>query len=448
MANGLFMSPAQVRAAENQLRARQAQLQDPLAGAFFNLGNALGGGAVQLFGGDPRSPAEIRAGELQALAADTDFSSGQSVMDTANRLNEAGFTNEAFQFLQAIPKTVVPPKRVVDEFVREETVGDTTKRFIFQRDNFGFLTKAGEVSDTFSADSNLFQFSSKFLSDVNFDEDIRSSVLNRLANRPEFTSTLPGGGTDVEELAPFTGLIQKVANDLKASHRDTIGQAFLNGNINRQQAELAEGLSDDFYINEAFKRFIAGGGVEANIDRDFIGGADVELSGVLDTTDPNTLQQNIDQGNAKAQAVADVAARTGNLVVGNPKTGEFRLGNITPETAAQVFSRLDNKTDGQIVEELAAQGFSFTPEMLESHAARWQLMRENPVFTATLINLSDTPDLRDSRATELINEFEASNNFPRFASASAIFAYLRRLQRPQRPEPEFTERELFEDVAG
>lgn len=421
---GLFEDPTDVGIAEAQARAAS----DPsamLRGSLFNLGQAGGGAMMRGFGGDPRSPLQKRAGEVQGIARQIDFQDPASIMQGINNMNQAGFQAEAFKLFSALPAGRKPEKVITSRFVQDEQVGNTTKRFLFERDNFGFTHKVGEISSTAKTDP-LFKHDVSFQKDVRFNEASKASFLGRMAQRPEFKSFVDD--TDPEELVQFTGLVQKVANDLKESHREQISQAFLGGQVDSQQATLMTSKSDDWYLDKAYERFVQGGGIEANIDRGFdIAGADVVLAPGIDTTDPTTLLQNQVQTSKRAKAISDVAARTGELVVGDPRTGGFTLKQMNPAQAREVFSRLDNKTDDMLIQQLEGQGFQFTPEMLESHSSRWQLMRENPVATAKFLSLADSPDLREAEVTRYLDELQEGNNFQGFANSAAIFQYLRRI---------------------
>jgi len=426
---GLFANPQDVALAEQQAQ-RSQRPQDILRGSLFNLGQQGGNVLRRQQGEETRSPAQLKAIKLQELAKTIDFKDPESITTGMNTMNENGFQAEAFKLLEALPAPVKAQKQVVDEWIQTEKIGGSQKKFLFQRDNFGFITKAGEVSDKAdSSKGSLFKFDSSFQSDVNFDEDSRGSFLGRVANLPEFKSLVDD--TDPEQMEQFTGLVQKVANDLKDSHRDQIGQAFESGQITAQKANLLTSRSDDFYLNEAYNRFKRGGGFGANIDTGFgIGGADVELSASQDTTDPATLQGNEARVAAKKKAVADVASRVDQLMVADPRTGGFRLNKMTPQQATEAFSRMDGKTDEALQAQLESQGFQFTPELFESHAQRWQLMRENPVATAKFLSLNDSPDLQAAEVARHLSDLDDNNNFQSFATSAEIFKYLGRLSTP------------------
>lgn len=438
MASGLFATPDQVRAAQQQNLNNSFNPDRPfdsVAQGLFGLGNAAGGSLRRFTGEDTRSNAEKDAGKITGIVKKVDFNDPNSIMGAANQLNANGFTDQAFKFLSAMPASKLPPKQIVDEVVREETVGNTTKRFIHQLDNYGFLHKVGEVSDKIDdgGAGRLFRFDQSFQSDVNFDQDSRTSFLGRLQNRPEFKSLVDD--TDPEELTKFSGLIQKVANDLKDQHRDAVGQSFLGGQIGAQEANLLTARSDDFYLNEAYKRFVEGGGVEANIDRGFdIGGAGVNLSPDRDTTNPSVLLANKQRTDKKTAAIANVANRQEELVVADPKTNGFRLGKLTPQQAGSVFSRMDGKSDDQIRQELEGQGFAFDSKLFETHAQRWQIMRENPVAVSLFLTNNDNTNLREAEVTRYLDELDSNDNFQAFASATSIFKYLRRLSPPEQKQ--------------
>jgi hypothetical protein len=422
MANGLFMTPEDVQMAQRTGPISRDQMQNTLRGSFFDLGGGVSRGLTTAFGGDPRTPLEKRQGEVSSIVKKAKLSDPVSVRSTINELNQAGFTNEAMKLFDILPKPSKTQKTVVAEWMRDETVGNTTKRFLFQRDNFGFINKVGEVSSSVKPIRH-FTSDQEWQRDINFNDDTRRSTLARLSQLPEFKSFV--NDTDPEELEKFSGLLVKVANDLK----DDLRSQLAGMDPTQVPQQLTFPRSDAFFLNEAYKRFVAGGGVEANINRGFnIAGADVKLDPLKDTTDPTTLASRVEQGEKKAAAINRVAAEAGKLVVGDPRQGQFRLGGLNPQQAGQVFSGLDNKTDEQIQTELEGMNFQFTPELLESHATRWGYMRELPQVTAKFINLSDSPDLYNAERARLLDQLNEANNYSAFAKASEILKYIERIK--------------------
>jgi hypothetical protein len=432
---GLFMTPEEALMAQRAQTSSMTrdQMNNVLRGSLFNLGGGLSRGLTQAFGGDPRSPLEKRQAGVSEIIRRADLTDPQSVRGTIAKLNQEGFTNEAMSLFDLLPAPRKPEKTVVDEWIQTESVGDTTKKFLFQRDNFGFITRVGEVSATAKNPIQGFQLGQEWQRDIQFDDDSRGTFLSRLAGDPAFEGFGPFSDTDPEELGAFTGLIAKVANDLKDSHRRAINDAVFNGQMTRAQAEAAVAPNDDFYLDTAYQRFTQAGGVEANIDRGMnIAGADVKLAPRVNTTDPDTLDARIAQADAKAAAVAQVAERAGKLVVGDPRTGEFRVGGMNPQQVQSVFSRMDQKSDADIRAQLEADGFQFNEELFQSHAVRWQWMREMPSVTAKFINLADNQDLFDAERARLLDQLESANNFPAFAKATEVLKYIDRIKPPRK----------------
>ncbi len=446
---GLFMSPQDALIMQQQQNASMDPFaaENQIRGSLFNLGGGLGRGLIQATGGDPRSLVERRAAGLQDAMQGIDFNDPASITATMNRLNEAGFQNEALTLLQAIPTPQKPQKQVVDEWIQVTGQGNTTRRSLFQRDNFGFVTEVGAVTDT--AQLGTFNgLGNEWQRDVQFDEDSRNTFFGQVSQLDTFKSLV--GDTDLEDLGQFTGLIAKVANDLKDDHRRAINEAVMNGVMTTSQANAAVAPSDDWYLSEAYRRFEAAGGIKANIDTGMgIQGASVSLDPRADTTNPQTLQARIERGEKKAEAIANVAARTGSLVLGNPETGQFTVGGLAPEQASLVFNNLFNKTDEQVANELTSMGFEFTDQMFDSHAKVWQLMRENPFVTSKFVNLTDNKDLYDAEATRVLDQLDEANNFQQFATASRILKYIRRVGPSQASRKQQEElRKLEEEVSG
>jgi Tfp pilus assembly protein PilZ len=426
---GLFMTPGAVQAQQQAPALTEDQMQQVLRGSFFNLGGGMGRGLTQAFGGDPRSPAEKQASVLQESMKQIDFNNPQTIVDTMNELNDKGFQAEAFKLMEALPAQTKPQKHIVDEWFKTSTVGDTTRKSLWQRDNLGFIHEVGPVSDTY-VPATFAGFNQEWQRDVKFDTNQANTAVNRLKNLPSFKGFGPMSDTDdPEELKPMLGLIQKVANDLKDRDRQQIMQ--LPTSQANQLLEITP--SDDQYLDKAYTMWLEGGGVEANIDRGFnMAGADVSLAPTTNTTDVDTLQARIESGEKQAAALAEVAARTGTLVRGDAESGQFNIENIPAQDAAAVFSRLDSKSDEDVMGELESMGYQFTPELFESHAKVWQIMREQPELTAAFMPYLANQDLFTARASEVLDQLEESQNFPVFASSSRILKYLSNISMSRR----------------
>lgn len=438
---GLFMSPQDVllaeAAARQQAGAQQGGPQSVLQGSLFNLGN-VGGDALQRgLGQSTVTPMQRRAAELQRLAKRIDFADPKSIMAGVNDLNKAGFQEEAMKIYEMLPSGAQKPV-VIDEWYEDIKVGDTTKRVMLQRKSDGSVNQVAGVQDTASETDPLkgFNLGQEWERDVKFGDFSSETTMNRLINLPDFKGFGPMADTDdPEAMKPLLGLIQRVANDLKDNHRAGINRAVFNGEISRAEAEASIAPNDDLYLNEAYKRFVAGGGVYENIDKGFnMAGADIKLDPLKDTADSGTLERRVAANDKRAKALADVATRAGKLVVGDPKNKQFRLDGLQPEQITSVFSRLDQKEDGAIRTQLENMGFQFTPELYESHAVRWQWMREMPQVTAKFINLAGSQDLFDAERARLLDQLEDAENFPAFAKAAEILKYIDRIK-PVKAKP-------------
>lgn len=419
----LFATPDQVRAAEQQQRVGVgSNFNEMVSGSLFNLGHSLGNVGRRAAGDDTRSQAVKDAQNITRIVADVDFNDKDSVMAAANALNSGGYTQQAFDFLKAVPESVKPPKMVVDEFIREERVGNTTKRFLYQRDNYGYLHSVGTIQDTASAAEGL-NLPSRVYDDVKVDNLQNKNIMARLMGREEFKGFF--NDTDsVEAFEPLVGEVQRVANQLKSSHRDQLMELWMDGQITSAQIE-ASIRSDSDYVRDAYDTWVEGGGLDASVKKGFgFAGADVTPRGDVDTTDLGSLRASIERGNQRDAATAAIAERQGQLVFGDPAKNEFRIKGLDTDLAKLVFS--GTMDDDEIQATLEESGYRFTPELLESHAERWQTIRENPTAAAIFLNYNDREGIamRDARAALYLNELETHGNVDQWARASAIFKYL------------------------
>lgn len=429
---GLFSTPEQVAAAEGAPLS-QAGVQDTLRGSLFNLGN-VGGRAIRgAVGGDPRSPAQIRAQKVQELARQIDFKDQASIVNGINMMNESGFQAEAFKLGELLTDPVDPAPTFKEETrtITDPNTGETKIiKGIFGSD--GSFTKIGEFANNPPKEdtSGGPQLSQSLFKGLNIADEDSTNMLLRLSDMDEFKSILPGGGLDDDDVANmkgFVGEIKSVATQMKEADLAKALPLFQAGHIDKDQMSLMfDNIADQRYLRAGYKQWIEGGGFNKSLDEG-IGGADVVVQGDVDTTNLDTLQANSEEIRLKNEALADVASRVDQLVVGDPRTGEFRLNKMSPQQAGEVFSRMDQKSDEQIMQELQGQGFQFNDQLFETHAQRWQLMRENPVAVAKFLSLNDSPDLRDAELTRVLNQIEDDNNFPAFAQTAEVFKYLKRL---------------------
>ena len=429
MAN-IFMTPEQVAAAEKaQLTSVGSSYESAVDGQLFGLGNSLGNAIGRGFGVDTRSQAVKDAQFITQTVKGVDLRDNDSIMNAANTLMAKGFQPQAERLMGLIQPTRTPDPTIVDEFILIEGVGDTIKKFLMQRDSTDRLFKVGEVSDTANT-ANTLNLPGSIMGDVNFDDLDLTNTVARLANRPEFSSFFGDSDQEDYDFEALAGQVKGTANQLKRKHRAALIDAFDQGRISRNDI-LKEMMSDDEYIRAAFKQYVTGGGLNQDTDDVLIGAPEPKVSGEVDASDLDTLQATASE-NAAMQAALDQVSESlvGDLVVGDPRKKEFRLGGISPQAVAPIFSNMDEKTDEQIMNEFVAKGFVFNDNLFESHAHRWQLMRDNPEATATFLGASGSGDfVRDGILADYIERYEG--NPQAVAEAAAIFRYLRRLNQPR-----------------
>lgn len=418
----LFMTPDQVQAIEQK---QQYGSTPNMGGLFSGLGESLGNAARRGLGGDDtRSQAIKDAQRIMGLVQGVDFNQPDTIVKAANDLNNAGYTDQAFKFLAAVPPSKKPDEVWSEPYFETRQVGDTTKEFRMQRNQFGQVRNLGEVSDTADAGTGTdLNLPSAWTSDVNMDDVDVVTTMERLANRPEFKSFF--GDSDVEDFPfkPLAGQIKSTANQLKSNARAQLVEAYDKKLITRNDF-LKAMKSDDEWIAQAFRTYVTGEGLATDISPSLVGGDEPAVSGEVDSSDLQTQLRNISENEAKLKAEADVAARTGKFVAGNPQTGEFRMKGINFSDAAGIFSDLQNKSNDQIREGLESRGFTFTPQLYDWHASNWELMREEPEATKLFMIYADDTDLREATLDKFLDRVE--DDPYQWARSQAIFKYLRR----------------------
>jgi hypothetical protein len=430
----LFATPEQIAAAERaRTQSVGSNFGNAVSGSLFGLGNELGNVAQRAFGADTRSQAVRDAATIQSIVKGVNFDDADSIVKAANDLNTAGFQEQAFKFLSALPPTKQPKVQGGRVFTLDQQVGDTTKRFIYQVDSDNKIRKIGEVSDTATVEG--LDLPSQLLGDVDVDETEATNMIARLASRPEFSGLID---TDTEDLAPLVGQVQSVANQLKTAHRRSLIDAFGRKEIDNAGIKR-EMFSDNEYLRQAFGIYARGRGLETDVDTGLgIAGADVEVSGEVDASDLGTLSGNIDDNDAQQAAIASAAARAGKLVIGDPKKDEFRMGGLEPVAALDAFGRIANKTDEEIRKDLESRGFRFNNELFESHARHWQFLREAPQTVGIFLGAGDDEDFREARIAQHLEELQSTGDWRRWADAQQAVKYLRRVGSTKKEEAKKT----------
>ena len=449
MANGLFMTPEQVASAERNARIA-SDPESMLMGQLFNLGHSLSGAGIRAFGGDSRSAAERRAQEVTDLVGDIDMSDPEALRFAANRLQGAGFTNEALAFADRIrgikePKTY-GPLQGTSVTITDDSGNETRKNVFYQQGSDGSFNERFSItsSGTISEDSpDGFNFNSKFLADVSLDEASENLFLNRFKKLVDDQQFGDFDSLDEVTRKGVEGEVLRIADQLKVQRMGAALQLAKGLQQNGQTIDqptfdvLARKVigPDTALINEAFNEFVESGRF-FNFFKQGVPLAD-PTAGVQDaTSSPNLtelgqLSEATRKKNAATQRVAEAQTK---LVKGNPSTGQFTMANLDFGDAGQVFANLDSKSDEDIRAELENKGFSFSDQMFDTHSTYWQAMREQPAITAKFLNLVDSPTVFDGEQARILDELDDANNFQAWAALQQITWYLKRL----RPAPKKT----------
>lgn len=450
---GLFADPAAVAIAEQQaLRQAGSAPGGPQAvaqGSFFNLGNTAGGAAVRGFGGDSRSASQKRAAQLQSMAKGIDFKNPNSIIEGANRLNEAGFQGEALKLMTLIPPPVKAGKTFGPLQSRSDTIEDdsgnrTNKKTFFQEGSDGSfnsrfsLTSSGELET-----GGGVKLKSQFLSDIDMDKDSREAVQNRIfsaMNSEQFSDL-----DDISEVQQkgIEAQALRFANERRQQEVAELSQ--LVDGLSAQGTQLSQLQFDALArqvvtpgpvaIAEAtnqliesgdFRRFMKAGGVVSDPEvTGSPGGSDVSLAEAQNLT----LKEQ-----KKKEAIQKVADKTGKLVFGDPRDGEFNIVNLRETSQApqrRIFQDVLSKVaTNQMSPEMALQsftneGFTFGEESLPTHLARWDLMANNQVFANTQLSRLGNFDEFESQGLDDLRRMEAAGeDFTKWAESQQIYNYL------------------------
>lgn len=153
MANGLFMTPDQVRRAQQQQAADMInQGINPVEAGMFNLGQNMYRGIDKYFGGDPRTAQERQASAMQERMRGIDFSDPSSLYKKAMELNNTGNIQEAIAVLQLIPKVNEAPETWSEPY--EKTISEVDpatghvvqKKLLLKKSSRGNTERVGEVT--------------------------------------------------------------------------------------------------------------------------------------------------------------------------------------------------------------------------------------------------------------------------------------------------------------
>ena len=428
----LFMTPEQVAAEEAQARQGVGnQYESAVAGGLFNLGHVAGDAFQRgAFDTDTRSKAVKDAQFITKTVAQADFNKPETIVSVANQLNKAGHTDQAFKFLSAVPPSVKPPEVWSEPYEVELKGADgRIKRMRKQKNQYGQernLGEAGETADT-SGGGDL-KFPSSIYDQVRIKDTQIANFDAKLRSDPAFRSAIWGMDTyDEQDLLPAVADIESVANQLKAERRNELIGRVVSGEIPPEavQPMLEADGGDDHWQRQAFQIWQAGGGWEAVLDKSYFGGEEVQYRGDKDTADLPALRKEIEKNRKMAEATANVAARTDQLVYGGP--GEFSLKRLDSVQAQQVFGNMVGKDEAKIRDDLIQMGYKFNSDLYRTHAQRWTLMKDNPQATAIALTYADSPNLGAARKAEYLADLEESEDVNQFASAVEIFKYMNRL---------------------
>lgn len=448
----LFSTPEQVAAAQQAGALTEDQMINQLRGSFFNLGTAGGRGLVSAFGGDPRTPAELQAAEVQKMAQGLDFTDPSTVATTMNDLVQSGNVQEALSLASLLPKPATPKTTFGDMQVQRVSIKDdsgneTYKDVYYQENSEGKFTKAFEITssgEVGSGTGSTYRLPSKVMGDVDLDEATATTLLRKFHQAPEFSE---GIDTDYEDLQDqgIEGLMIARANQLKQQRREQVARLAANPNSGMTAADLdaMAGLSDSDYLGLAYRQFLESGEYRDILDKGLgVAGADVKMDFATELANQGATEKEIERAQAKRKAIQLAADRTGGLVIkdvaGDPRKGQFSLFNLRDSSKAPQRNAFIGALSGVINQQMSPQeaiqalsqnGFVFSEESLDVHIPMLQMMKENAPIAARFLTRLDNPDEFESQGLLDLEQMEDKNDWVGYAESSRILNYLRNIGR-------------------
>jgi hypothetical protein len=310
---------------------------------------------------------------------------------------------------------------------------------------------------------------------LNPDSRAVNDLINaQVFNDPAFTKELfdnvnfdPSTEEGRAQRAAVHGMVYDLGNQYRALDLKDITQPFVDEEIafsakegrpyteaqaTRRQQMLDDQvrnktLVDTVYLQRAVNDLKDSGYLRGMVTDDWSGllGKDDKLR--FDPTDPLAIRQEAERIRAQRKAVADLAAKHGKPVFGNPDNEEFVLGELTGTQAKSVFNNMRDMNNEQMKEafgnmtDLQGNKFQWTDELYNHHAKKWDTMRANPQAVALYMSYLDanTYDriqdnkLLQSKTKKFVDDLSESVDVQGYADAVAIFNYLDRLQGKERP---------------
>jgi hypothetical protein len=437
---------------------------------------------------EQRSQAVQDAQRVQDLMQGTDFSKKESIYKKAKDLNEAGFTKEAAQVLSMMPAAAAITYGPMEERTVEvqnpdgsikkmQVLGQPGTDGTFKRidsvtsDKLPSVTAGNKPDDVFGEHRVRDQVNAKGEETGRVIEEIYNETLGRwvkydAANpaqdpdtalarmNPELTKQVKvtgeqaklipakfgndpavrskiwfGGSTSAEDLLPYTGEIERIANMIKKEDRQGYLKSY-QGSGDAQALLNETGKSDPEYLQQAYDLYVQSEGFKNNTDRGMTGKQAGEQR-ITSTPNLEQMRKNKELITKQRDAISMREMHKGGLVVQDPSGKGFNMRNITGEQAADVFSRLDGPdgTDEAIVEKLSKMGFDFShPGALAYHKENWETMRSDPETTSELLLLDDDPFAQRSLTTRKSRAAWESNDLDSWGRIIDISWYIARLK--------------------
>jgi hypothetical protein len=448
---GLFNTQGDVAAFEAQQRAQSPQ--QTLRGSLFNLGNA-GGDALQrgAFGTDTRSPAEMKALQVQQIARRVDWKDPNSIRDGMNLMNQAGFQQEAFALEKLLSTKTAVATPVSSEMVRVEDPSNPGNFAMQREDTYSDGTKkfvGPTVTEQAATGGSAFQGTVKLPASMNKETSVNDQFERALTGRiieSGFLSDVDMAvDANVEGVKGIVGDINRLANERRNKIADKLlapfearrklyndrGQVMPDDEKKFWAQEFAneESKGSIYYANEIMNEMETEGTLENYVNERF-GFKDLVDLSVKDGVQPTESSLGASAAdtrrfNAESAAVRKKASEFNRQGVPD---GVFEVRDLSNDALVQAFASGSIPKDDAMFEKLDQLGYS-TPQTdneLGFHKSRWEMARNYPKAVAEYVTLLEGSK---SRATNymgaLIDQARDDNNGTRAAELTLIVDYFK-----------------------
>ena len=411
MANGLFMTPQQV-AAQQQAQGQQLALglmgQDisPLAAPAYGIGTGLGNAIGGLFGADVTTPQQREAQAIQQAMQDIDFSDPQSVYNKAKQMNDAGYTAQALQLLNYVPKA---PEEATTWSQPQWLTGPYGRQVYGQINNFGEIKKLDAVSPPAEKEKAGPKIPTVKYSSLNLSKDEKLGEAQFWYQLPTIgCKRMLSDSASPEDYLPVVARQESYAQQLM--NHDEYAEA-LRADAEGRPPRPVQG--EGYYMDMAQQLMAAS--ADQWIGQATFGGGKVDLS----KTTPLTTEELVSGYNVlkNQQAALEQAAGVMPEDRDPRRPTAYSPSKISPNQAYQIVNTATRGTVGDVAAVVENMGYQVDPQ---EYTAMWSLFREYGQEYAQPYLLGRAAD-RSRIKKEALKKATDANNYARWAELKYMF---------------------------